>query len=120
MPIPHGYEATSINARGPEFRFQGLRLPFGMPSDRRSTPDHRIMMFDLARPRGGNKLGQGPPPDPGKRKVNDVRVTEQIKEKWLNGFQRIGSAKLEQNYSNTCCSHHSPTDPQKKQDVTQS
>jgi hypothetical protein len=59
------------------------------------------MVLDFASPGRGNQFGQGFAPDTGKREADYVRIAEKVVQKRLNGFQRVGSTELKENYPNT-------------------
>jgi len=65
-----------------------------------------------------NQLGERAATDAGEREVDDVGVAEQVKKKRLDGFQRVGSAELEQDYPQTpLSSRHPHRFPRERPDV---
>src|SRR5579862_3539410 len=71
------------------------------------------MMLDLAGAGGGNQLGEGFAADAGKREVNNVGVAEKVIKERFDGFQRVGSTELKENYPHTpSCARHFPQNPQ--------
>ncbi len=101
MPIAHRHETTSVDSLCFKRSFKGARLTFRKAPDGRAAPDYRIMVLDFFSAGGGDQLGERTAPDAGEREVNDVRVAKQVIKKRLDGFQRVGSAQLEQNYPQT-------------------
>ena len=76
------------------------------------------MMFYFFGAGGGDQLGERAAPDAGEREVNDIRVAKQVIKKRLDGFQRVGSSKLEQNYPQTPLGlRHPHRFPRKRPDV---
>src|SRR6476659_9940475 len=76
------------------------------------------MMSDFFGAGGGDQLGERAAPDAGEREVNDIRVAKQVIKKRLDGFQRVGSSKLEQNYPQTPLGlRHPHRFPRKRPDV---
>jgi hypothetical protein len=72
------------------------------------------MMLDLARSRGRDQFGQRFAPDPGKGKVDNIGIAEEVVKEWFNGFQRVGPAQLKENYPHTArCLRHSPETPER-------
>src|SRR6266705_6962436 len=67
----------------------------------------------------GNQLRQRLSSDAGKRKVNNIGITEEIKKERFDSFQRIGPTELEENYTHSPYWLHHPLGSLKKKDVTQ-
>src|SRR5450755_1537409 len=109
MPITHGDETACVETGFGQGRFQSAGLPLGEPPDGRASADHRVMMLDFFRTGGGNQLGKRSAAQAGERKIDNVGVGKEIKKERFNGFQSVGSAELEENYTNTPSSdRHSP------------
>ena len=85
----------------PQFGFQSPGLPLGVPPDRRTSANGRVVMLHLAGARGRNQLSQWFAPDAREREVDDIGVAEEVIKKGLDRFQRIGSAELKENYPHT-------------------
>src|SRR5205809_6272209 len=68
---------------------------------------------------GGNQLRQRLSSDAGEGKINDIRVTEEIKKERFDRFQRIGPTELEENYTHSPYWLHHPLGSLEKKDVTQ-
>jgi hypothetical protein len=76
------------------------------------------MMLDFLGAGTGDELGKRPASDAGEGEIDDVRIAKKIEKKRLDGFQRIGSAELEQNYSQTPLGlRHPHRFPRKRGDV---
>jgi hypothetical protein len=77
------------------------------------------MVLNFSGAGAGNQLGERSSANAGKWKVNDIGIAKQIKKKWLDCFQRVRSAKLEEHHTYTpCWVSHSPGFL-KKEDVTE-
>src|SRR5438552_16549958 len=68
---------------------------------------------------GRDQLRQRLASDAGKRKINDIGVTEEIKKERFDRFQRIGPTELEENYTHSPYWLHHPLGSLEKKDVTQ-
>ena len=67
------------------------------------------MVLNFSGAGAGDQLGQRPSANAGKWEVDDVGITKQIKKEWLDCFQRVRSAKLEEHHTYTpCWVSHSP------------
>src|SRR5436853_7357260 len=77
------------------------------------------MMLNFFGAGRGNQLRQRLASDAGKRKINNVWVTEEIKKERFDRFQRIGPAELEENYTHSPYWLHHPLGSLEKKDVTQ-
>src|SRR5256884_735593 len=77
------------------------------------------MMLNFFGAGRGNQLRQRLASDAGKRKINNVWVTEEIKKERFDSFQRIGPTELEENYPQSPYWLHHPLGSLEKKDVTQ-
>lgn len=118
MPIAHRDETTSVDSLCFKCSFKGASLAFSEPPYRRTAPDHGIVVFNFSGAGGGDQFGERTAPDAGEREVDDVRVAKQVIKKRLDGFQRVGSSELEQNYPQTPLGlRHPHRFPRKRLDV---
>ncbi len=101
MPVAHGHKALCVDPLMAQFALQSAGLPLRMSPDGRASADGGVVMLHLAGARGRDQLGQGFPPDAGKREVNDVGVAEEVIQKRFDRFQRVGSTELKENYPHT-------------------
>ncbi len=89
-----------------------------MPPNGRASANGRVVMLHFTGARGGDQLRQRLAADSGKREVNDIGIAKQIVKKGLNRLQRVGSAKLKENYPHTpFCARHFPQNPQNERTV---
>src|SRR2546430_14671983 len=80
---------------------------------REPPADGRIVVLHFPSACCRDQFGQRCSPDAGKRKVNNVGIAEEVVKEWFDGFQRVGSTQLKENYPYTpCCARHSPDSPE--------
>ena len=99
MPVAHGHNYTRVETAA-QFAFQRRGLPQGKFENRRTAPDFRIVAAHVTCARPGNQPRQGPPRDGGQREIDNIRVAEEVVEKWLDGVHGIRTTQLKQNDAN--------------------
>ena len=75
--------------------FECARLSCGVVQDGALAADLGVMMRDMFGAAGRDQPGQRLPGDAGERKIDNVRIAEEIIEKGLDRLWRIRSAELE-------------------------
>ena len=63
-------------------------------------PNLGVMASHVTCPRTGDQTRQGPAGDGGQRKVDNIRVAEQVVKKWLDGGDGIRASELKQDDAN--------------------
>ena len=98
MPVAHGHHHARV-AIAAQLGFERPGLPPGKLQNRRAAADLGIVMPHVPCAGGRNQARQGLPCNAREGKVDDVGIGEEIVEKRFDGFERIRSAKLEENDS---------------------
>src|SRR5580692_612965 len=107
MPIAHGHKAARIQSLIRQVRLERPRLTFGKAADGGASANGRIVMLNFPCARGGDQLGQRFTSEAGEREINNIGITEKVVKERLYRSQRIGPAKLKQNYPYTArCLRH--------------
>src|SRR5207245_10222183 len=101
MPVAHGYEAAGVYAKRLQSGLERAGLTLGEAPDGRAAANHGIVVLNFFGTRAGNQFSERAATDASEREVDDVGIAEHIKKKRLDGFQRMGTIELAQNYPHT-------------------
>ena len=93
VPVPHGHNHARVN-RLPQLSLQRGRLLPGQFTERRLSPDARVVSSHLLRALGGEKARQRRPGQPGEGEVDDVGVGKQVAQEGFDVLKRVWPSQL--------------------------
>ena len=97
-PIPHGNDHSCVDAR-PEGSLQSGSLALCVLQNRGPSADPAVHFSHFSSPRPRDQSRERLPEEERERKVDDVRITEEVLQEGFHAVERIRAAELQEDDS---------------------